>query len=96
LWAWVFDYFCRVGIQLPTIEVRYENLTVDAKCFVGSRALPTLKNVTINILEELIICRDDFILIAIIFVLGVLKLRFERQQTLALAHNETLKSLESC
>jgi hypothetical protein len=42
---------CRVGIQLPTIEVRYEHLTVDAKCFVGSRALPTLKNVTINILE---------------------------------------------
>lgn len=41
----------RVGIQLPTIEVRYENLMVDAKCFVGSRALPTLKNVTINILE---------------------------------------------
>ena len=45
--------FSRVGIQLPTIEVKYENLTVDAKCVVGSRALPTLKNVTINILEVL-------------------------------------------
>lgn len=39
---------CRVGIQVPTIEIRYENLTVDAKCVVGDRALPTLKNVTIN------------------------------------------------
>ncbi|KAG0593524.1 hypothetical protein KC19_1G336100 [Ceratodon purpureus] len=46
----------RVGIQLPTIEVRYENMTVDAKCFVGSRALPTLKNVTINILENILSC----------------------------------------
>lgn len=42
---------CRVGIRVPTIEVRYENVTVDAKCFVGDRALPTLKNATINCLE---------------------------------------------
>lgn len=41
---------CRVGIQVPTIEIRYEEVTVDAKCVVGDRALPTLKNVTINAL----------------------------------------------
>lgn len=42
---------CRVGIRVPTVEIRYENVTVDAKCFVGDRALPTLKNSTVNILE---------------------------------------------
>lgn len=43
----------RVGIELPTIEVRYENVSIDANCFVGGRALPTLKNATINFLEVL-------------------------------------------
>ena len=47
-WTCVVD---RVGIQLPTIEVRYENLTIDADCFVGGRALPTLKNAMLNFLE---------------------------------------------
>lgn len=41
----------RVGIELPTIEVKFKNLTVEADCFVGSRALPTLPNVTLNIAE---------------------------------------------
>jgi hypothetical protein len=41
---------CRVGIQVPTLEIRYENVTVDAKCVVGDRALPTLQNATINTL----------------------------------------------
>jgi hypothetical protein len=40
-----------VGIELPTIEVRYENLSVDADCFVGSRALPTLWNAARNFAE---------------------------------------------
>lgn len=41
----------RVGIELPTIEVRYENLTIEADCYVGDRALPTLLNSTRNIFE---------------------------------------------
>lgn len=45
------DRIDRVGIELPTVEVRYENLNVDAKCHIGSRALPTLWNTTRNILE---------------------------------------------
>ena len=40
-----------VGIELPTIEVRYENLSVDADCYVGSRALPTLWNSARNFAE---------------------------------------------
>ena len=41
----------RVGIELPTIEVRYENLTVQANCYVGNRGLPTLLNETRNMIE---------------------------------------------
>ncbi|XP_010527497.1 PREDICTED: ABC transporter G family member 29-like, partial [Tarenaya hassleriana] len=44
----------RVGIQLPTVEVRFENLTIEANCQVGSRALPTLPNVALNIAESTI------------------------------------------
>jgi hypothetical protein len=43
-----------VGIEIPKIEVRYENLSVEGDVYVGSRALPTLLNVTINTLEVLI------------------------------------------
>jgi hypothetical protein len=46
--CWVL--LCRVGIELPTIEVRYENLEIDADCFVGGRALPTLSNSFLNIM----------------------------------------------
>uniref|UniRef100_A0A0E0LCK4 ABC transporter domain-containing protein n=1 Tax=Oryza punctata TaxID=4537 RepID=A0A0E0LCK4_ORYPU len=41
----------RVGIELPTVEVRFEQLTVQARCHVGSRALPTLLNTARNIAE---------------------------------------------
>ncbi|KAL5710887.1 transcription factor [Ranunculus cassubicifolius] len=41
----------RVGLDLPTIEVRFEHLTVEAGVYIGSRALPTLLNFTINILQ---------------------------------------------
>lgn len=49
-------FFCftnsRVGIRLPTVEVRFQNLTVEADSYVGSRALPTLPNVALNLLES--------------------------------------------
>ncbi|KZV20014.1 pleiotropic drug resistance protein 1-like [Dorcoceras hygrometricum] len=41
----------RVGLDLPTIEVRFEHLNIDAEAYVGSRALPTVFNFTVNILE---------------------------------------------
>lgn len=40
-------------LELPKIEVRYENLSVEADVYVGSRALPSLWNTTLNILEVL-------------------------------------------
>ncbi|KAF3333372.1 ABC transporter G family member 42 [Carex littledalei] len=42
----------RVGIKLPKVEVRFEHLTVQAKCHVGNRALPTLTNTMLNIAES--------------------------------------------
>jgi hypothetical protein len=41
----------KVGIEMPTIEVRYENVSIDADCYVGNRALPTLWNNTQNFFE---------------------------------------------
>uniref|UniRef100_A0A0D9XCM6 ABC transporter domain-containing protein n=1 Tax=Leersia perrieri TaxID=77586 RepID=A0A0D9XCM6_9ORYZ len=43
----------RVGIKLPTVEVRYENLDVEAESYVGSRGLPTIFNTYANIFEGL-------------------------------------------
>lgn len=45
----VFGY--RVGINVPTVEVRFENLSVEGEAYVGSRALPTIFNFCANIFE---------------------------------------------
>lgn len=42
----------RVGIKLPTVEVRYEHLTIKADCYTGNRSLPTLLNVVRNMAES--------------------------------------------
>nr|POF16091.1 abc transporter g family member 40 [Quercus suber] len=44
----------RVGIDLPTIEVRFEHLSVETETHVGSRALPTLFSFIFNILEDVL------------------------------------------
>ncbi|KAM0946167.1 putative ABC-transporter domain-containing protein [Dioscorea sansibarensis] len=41
----------QVGLELPKIEVRFENLAVEADAYPRGRALPTLLNATINTLE---------------------------------------------
>lgn len=41
----------RVGIDIPTIEVRFENLNIEAEVYVGSRALPSFVNFMTNIVE---------------------------------------------
>ncbi|XP_061365063.1 pleiotropic drug resistance protein 1-like isoform X1 [Gastrolobium bilobum] len=42
----------RVGIDIPTIEVRFQHLNVEALVYVGSRALPTFLNFATNIVEK--------------------------------------------
>ncbi|BFG42856.1 hypothetical protein CerSpe_291300 [Prunus speciosa] len=41
----------RVGISFPTIEVRFEHLNISAEAYVGSRALPTVLNYCVNLVE---------------------------------------------
>ncbi|KAJ9542752.1 hypothetical protein OSB04_029258 [Centaurea solstitialis] len=42
----------RVGIEIPKVEVRYENLCVQGDVYVGHRALPSLFNATFNFIES--------------------------------------------
>ncbi|KAI3671593.1 hypothetical protein L1987_87332 [Smallanthus sonchifolius] len=48
------DRIDKVGISLPTVEVRFQNLKIEADCYIGDRALPTLPNATRNLLELLL------------------------------------------
>ncbi|KAG6389558.1 hypothetical protein SASPL_151029 [Salvia splendens] len=41
----------RVGIDIPTIEVRFENLNIDAHAYSAKRSLPTFINFNANIIE---------------------------------------------
>ncbi|KAK4422339.1 Pleiotropic drug resistance protein 1 [Sesamum alatum] len=44
----------RVGIDIPTIEVRYEHLKIDAEAYTAGRALPTFVNFNINMVEGIL------------------------------------------
>uniref|UniRef100_A0A0D6QVQ0 ABC transporter domain-containing protein n=1 Tax=Araucaria cunninghamii TaxID=56994 RepID=A0A0D6QVQ0_ARACU len=44
----------RVDIPLPTIEVRFEHLNIEADAFIGSRALPSVPNFVINFVEGIL------------------------------------------
>ncbi|KAL5574591.1 hypothetical protein UlMin_016290 [Ulmus minor] len=45
-----------VGIQLPTIEVRFEHLNVEGEAYMGNRAVATFLNFFINIFESFLSC----------------------------------------
>ena len=45
--------YLRVGISLPTIEVRFEHLKIEAETRVGGRALPSVFNYCVNMVEVL-------------------------------------------
>lgn len=42
---------CRVGIKEPTVEVRFQNLTIEADVYVGERGLPSVINAYRNFVE---------------------------------------------
>ncbi|XVF24885.1 hypothetical protein REPUB_Repub13aG0166000 [Reevesia pubescens] len=44
----------RVGIEIPTLEVRFEHLRVEAEAYIGSKALPSFFNFFINKLESIL------------------------------------------
>ncbi|XP_020581976.1 ABC transporter G family member 35-like isoform X2 [Phalaenopsis equestris] len=43
----------RVGLDFPTIEMRFENLNIEAEASVGSRSLPSFYNAIMNKLEAI-------------------------------------------
>uniref|UniRef100_A0ACD5VEC7 Uncharacterized protein n=1 Tax=Avena sativa TaxID=4498 RepID=A0ACD5VEC7_AVESA len=43
----------RVGLDFPTIQVRYDHLNIEALAHVGNRGLPTFINTTLNLLESI-------------------------------------------
>ncbi|KAJ4707956.1 Pleiotropic drug resistance ABC transporter [Melia azedarach] len=45
------DRIDKVGLDMPTIEVRFDHLNVEAEAYIGSRALPTIFNFCANVLE---------------------------------------------
>ncbi|XP_038973873.1 ABC transporter G family member 45-like [Phoenix dactylifera] len=47
------DRMIELGIQLPKMEVRFENLFVEASMHTGRHALPTLFNAVINSVQEM-------------------------------------------
>lgn len=42
---------CRAGVHLPTVMVKFKDITVDAEVYKGNRALPTLTNSYRNFVE---------------------------------------------
>ncbi|CAM6085681.1 unnamed protein product [Calypogeia fissa] len=62
----------RVDLKLPTVEVRYENLTLSAACRVGDRFLPTLPNTFFNSI-------NDF--------LGIFNMSFVKQRYITILHD---------
>lgn len=49
---WIlFLLFGRVGIDIPKIEVRFKNVSIEGDAYLGTRALPTLINSTLNTIE---------------------------------------------
>ena len=47
----IMNACCRAGIHLPTVEVKFKGITVDAEVYKGNRALPTLTNSYRNLIE---------------------------------------------
>lgn len=46
------ERIAKVDVKMPTVEVRYQNLTIEAQAQVASRSLPTLINVARNTVES--------------------------------------------
>ncbi|KAK8697785.1 hypothetical protein V6N13_113922 [Hibiscus sabdariffa] len=48
------DRLDRVGLEVRKVEVRFQNLNIEAKVRIGSRALPTLINVARDFFEDIL------------------------------------------
>ncbi|GJU85742.1 ABC transporter G family member 35-like protein isoform X3 [Tanacetum coccineum] len=48
------DRVDKIGNNLPTLEVRFQDLTMEADCYIGNTTLPSLPNVVRNSVESLL------------------------------------------
>ncbi|XP_038680217.1 pleiotropic drug resistance protein 2-like isoform X1 [Tripterygium wilfordii] len=62
----------RVGIENPKIEIRFEKLSIEGDAYVGTRALPTLLNSAINLVEG---------------ILGLLRIFPSKKRVVKILHN---------
>ncbi|KOM25783.1 hypothetical protein LR48_Vigan187s002300 [Vigna angularis] len=46
----------RAGLDIPTIEVRFEHVNVEAQVYVGGRSLPSMLNFFVNVIEGFLHC----------------------------------------
>ncbi|CAI7863997.1 unnamed protein product [Closterium sp. NIES-54] len=44
----------RVGLEPPTVEIRFEDVSAEARVYVGKRGLPTLPNFTLNMITSML------------------------------------------
>lgn len=49
----LLHYPYRVGLAQPSVEIRFDDLTIEAGVYVGGRALPNLLNASRNAVESL-------------------------------------------
>lgn len=69
--------FCRVGIQLPTVEVRYRHLSVEAECeVVHGKPLSTLWTATKSMLSVSICVFMIIFRLDLLMFLSLLELSF--------------------
>lgn len=54
-------FLFRVGLELPTVEVRYQNLSIEAECeVVHGKPIPTLWNTLKHVIIVSVFCLSIF------------------------------------
>ena len=66
----------RVGVEIPKIEVRFEHLSIEGDAYVGTRALPTLLNFTMNFIE--VVCSVCPFVFLLLFSMVILDFPFQQ------------------
>lgn len=72
-----FFAMCRVALEFPRVEVRFQDLKIEASVHVGSRALPTVPNSIFNMTEVNFMELYRVIVIFKFSILNLTRLLFE-------------------
>ena len=66
----------RVGIEIPKIEAQLKQLSVEGDAYVRTRALPTLLNSTMNLIE--VVCSVCPFVFLLLFSMVILDFPFQQ------------------